>query len=736
MADEINILHISDIHIGADLGSKHKHQYWDSPKGNAINRTLAKDLKERNSQLPKLIHHAFKKHFNSLRIDAIIITGDLVLRGSRKDEYKKAFETIELIIKELNFGNKNNIFIIPGNHEIDRKVANSKDCLDKYYTHYNNYFRGTDKVVVSTDFCTFKYRKLLSESYYKVPVSKTHLDQLQISLIPLQSSFYLNDELSAINIDWKKDRGFIEKSQIERLKEEDLANFDINIAFFHHNPLPIEESDHNYYHDIRPNTLSNGQEIIRDLNRIGVHLILHGHRHKGSIVEQIQFVEEKKNKTYIIGGAAFGHYSYEDQPGFSLININKSGREIKMIHNRIRFNPDASSKKEETVIEFHTPDKNLSGSFLCFNEGLKKLQERMFLNHSNRITMYHYHNDTKWDDAFKTFWMPITDELSKDSGKPHFKDFLNLLNVRTNETQKIKTIIDSIVKSSLENNYFQVQKIRNANLSSNLNHFRHTLISYFKNHKLSKGMFSNYLVNLHETNPRIFNYVFEPILCATSNESSFVIEKCVYFQGNNDNTPEKFLWFLYSIISTYNLKNYNLIWMPFGIANFEGDSIISIMENDASFPVNSPTTTFIGYKRDDDNPHDLNVICLEDQPMGEEYMPATIKDNLHALIKKIVYPLSVKLEELFPVVLMGNVNLELINILKTIFINDACVIKTQIDEKINQIDALFPNKISYSKNILNNNIQELKKYGIKNEYPQRYSVPWNKTDIDLIEKSL
>ena len=38
--------------------------------------------------------------------------------------------------------------------------------------------------------------------------------------------------------------------------------------------------------------------------------------------------------------------------------------------------------------------------------------------------------------------------------------------------------------------------------------------------------------------------------------------------------------------------------------------------------------------------------------------------------------------------------------------------------------------------LLSENIQELKKYGIKNDYPQRYSVPWNKSDIDLISKLL
>lgn len=145
--DEITVLHISDIHIGADIvGTPYKHLYWKDQSGNGINQTNQDDLEDRKSYIPELIKKGKEQYLPDKDIDLIVLTGDLVLTGARKEEHDKAFKTIKEIIDELSFG-KDNLFIVPGNHEVDRNSSKKYSC-NNYYEVYNKFFDDTKKMIV------------------------------------------------------------------------------------------------------------------------------------------------------------------------------------------------------------------------------------------------------------------------------------------------------------------------------------------------------------------------------------------------------------------------------------------------------------------------------------------------------------------------------------------------------------------------------------------------------------
>ncbi len=91
----MRILHLTDLHFTSEIGKLTKQDKLIS--------NFKKDLK-----------------LNVDNIDFVIFSGDLVLNGSKSDDFNKAYkEFIESILEILKI-NKKNFFICPGNHDVDR----------------------------------------------------------------------------------------------------------------------------------------------------------------------------------------------------------------------------------------------------------------------------------------------------------------------------------------------------------------------------------------------------------------------------------------------------------------------------------------------------------------------------------------------------------------------------------------------------------------------------------------
>lgn len=104
-------LHLSDIHFSH--GNEH-HQIDQE----LVLQSLINDVKKTINTSTRQIPHP----------DAILVTGDIAFSGAVKDstEYEKAEIWLDNIAKEVSLGRKQ-IFVIPGNHDIQRNIYNNDD---------------------------------------------------------------------------------------------------------------------------------------------------------------------------------------------------------------------------------------------------------------------------------------------------------------------------------------------------------------------------------------------------------------------------------------------------------------------------------------------------------------------------------------------------------------------------------------------------------------------------------
>ncbi|MBI5571523.1 MAG: metallophosphoesterase [Desulfomonile tiedjei] len=99
-------VHLSDIHAGCRSENERLEQ-------ESALTALIKDLQPLPSGLD--------------RVDAILVTGDIGATGGVKNrtEYKDAAAWLRRVADGLDLRNPNNVFLVPGNHDIDRSVAES-----------------------------------------------------------------------------------------------------------------------------------------------------------------------------------------------------------------------------------------------------------------------------------------------------------------------------------------------------------------------------------------------------------------------------------------------------------------------------------------------------------------------------------------------------------------------------------------------------------------------------------
>jgi len=93
----ISWLHISDLHF-------QRSQSYDS---NIVLKSLLDDIKEILDE-------------ESLNLDLILISGDIAYHGVQ-EEYSIADEFFEKLL-QITSVPKENLFLVPGNHDVDRKV--------------------------------------------------------------------------------------------------------------------------------------------------------------------------------------------------------------------------------------------------------------------------------------------------------------------------------------------------------------------------------------------------------------------------------------------------------------------------------------------------------------------------------------------------------------------------------------------------------------------------------------
>ncbi|MBI5603966.1 MAG: SUMF1/EgtB/PvdO family nonheme iron enzyme [Deltaproteobacteria bacterium] len=101
---KITWLHLSDLHFRVD--ESNKNHTWDQ---DLVLKKLLEDIRQRREE-------------NAIFPDFIVVTGDVAFSGS-KEEYTLAKAFLDDLLKAAGLvGKKDRLFIVPGNHDVDRSA--------------------------------------------------------------------------------------------------------------------------------------------------------------------------------------------------------------------------------------------------------------------------------------------------------------------------------------------------------------------------------------------------------------------------------------------------------------------------------------------------------------------------------------------------------------------------------------------------------------------------------------
>ncbi|NHM05451.1 metallophosphoesterase [Flavobacterium celericrescens] len=205
------ILHISDLHVSLE-------NKLEGERVNEDSYLKIPDSKELSKHFIDKFIIAAKEECGKNKV-YLLITGDITDCGA-KLEYDYAFDYISLIIKELDI-NKDNILLLPGDHDINRKSIEDLKYSKESYS------------IEELNECKFKnfsdfYFKLLDKPFDSNKVIFDILNfEDKILFLGINSSHLIDLE----NIEGKID---IEKFKEELLKIENNDNLKY-IACCHHN---------------------------------------------------------------------------------------------------------------------------------------------------------------------------------------------------------------------------------------------------------------------------------------------------------------------------------------------------------------------------------------------------------------------------------------------------------------------------------------------------------------------
>jgi predicted phosphodiesterase len=264
---KISWLHLSDMHISAN----------NSFDQNLIHDSLFRDLE---SQLDKF----------DIELNFIFFTGDVAYTASKED-YELAVIFFNNLCERFNF-NKSNLFIVPGNHDVNRykvskilddnrrqlgareeikEVLENHKILDSYLSRFDNYSEFISALYGTTF-------KMSHENYY-FSEART-INGTEFGVIGLNSAWAsYGGRHDCNNI-------YISEIQLSHAIEK-VKQSPVKIVLLHHPLSWLYEED---------------KADIENLLYQNCHIILHGHLHRADF----QIVNSIKGQQIIIpAGAIF-----------------------------------------------------------------------------------------------------------------------------------------------------------------------------------------------------------------------------------------------------------------------------------------------------------------------------------------------------------------------------------------------------------------------------------------------
>lgn len=269
----IHILHISDIHYSAESDPSIRHIFYE----------FLKDIKK------------WRKQHHNEPIHAICLTGDIAFSG-QKDQYASIHERINEIL-QVTGCSKDNLFVIPGNHDIHEYKNVPEECKKimkravKDETYIDHILSDFEK------YCPFHYKffhyyEYVEKSSFSNSRPETHggspkpwysrrLKGFPVRIIGLNSALFCLKPYT------ERDKIRMGKRQLEEAyfheKSQEPENQELVILLTHHPVDWLCESEKDEY------------TALMDTFSV-VHL--HGHTHKLEIKE----IRSLSGNTYMLIG--------------------------------------------------------------------------------------------------------------------------------------------------------------------------------------------------------------------------------------------------------------------------------------------------------------------------------------------------------------------------------------------------------------------------------------------------
>lgn len=347
----MRLVHLSDIHLSKDNYNEFKNNYIDA---------LLKDLAVYN---------------NSITIDLIVITGDLVDKGGHSlfeilefKDYKSPYDIFEEVfinpISKLLGIDKHKFLFIPGNHDIDEKgilLFDEKELLEDINHHNINKYLLENK--------TFKHSNRIRK--FKEFEENYHNENPNYTYSPNQSTYIYEDKKNdckvgfiLVNDSWRcksiklaienDEKHYFGIQQLhDGLKALNEINTQLNICLVHHALEDYKESE----------------DVKGILNRINIELFLHGHLH--SAETKFLYTPYGNCKGFRARAALFKPQETDCQyhPGYQILDFNLITYKITAVHYR-KYNYKNDSKafiSDNETAPDNGVDKNKANSNLGFD---------------------------------------------------------------------------------------------------------------------------------------------------------------------------------------------------------------------------------------------------------------------------------------------------------------------------------------------------------------------------------
>jgi 3',5'-cyclic AMP phosphodiesterase CpdA len=305
------ILHITDPHFVTY--KKHRSQHVWRLEGEPGNKpTLAE---------------AIQQALNGKSVGLVIVTGDLTFTGS-SEEFESAMHSLVRLSGFLNL-DPSRFVIIPGNHDIqwageenfddDAEVKEAPDtAMKNYKDFYYSFFWHDSSPTLAMG------RRFFLPCGIAVEVCG------------------LNSSSLETNKNFLAGMGRIQESAFTQvansLKWNDLSGFALRVLAIHHHLTLTEDLEpaQDYYRGF--GIAVDAPRIMRMAARSGVHLVLHGHKHRAFIWRSgvYELPEHAQNQWHLgdialLGGGSAGSTSTESNKNyFNVIDVSSKGLDISL----------------------------------------------------------------------------------------------------------------------------------------------------------------------------------------------------------------------------------------------------------------------------------------------------------------------------------------------------------------------------------------------------------------------